>query len=281
MGFVTKENREEWGLPGRSWSRRPARLWGALAAVLLFSAAGLVGGTLYRQWLTRQVALAYEDFSSQTRPALLRGAMKRLQQSAAPVIEAENMRLVLAQAYLRCAELLPQRSMYLQSALREIERALEKNGVQHDAEVILFRAGTLAETGNDRAARIAYDRAATVAAGNFHPLTRAQWLNGKGYLLAVSSDPSVRDPREALRLAEEAVSIETVDHEGKSPSQMPAFIDTLASAAFACGDAKRALRLQTLAISLLQDGNLSDYLHHYDEYADACQQTSSTLGEQP
>ncbi len=79
----------------------------------------------------------------------------------------------------------------------------------------------LTNAGRYREGVVHYRHALRIAAGH------ADALNNLAWLLATASDPSVRDPGEALRLAERAVSLS----EGKQPN----YLDTLAAAQAAAG----------------------------------------------
>ncbi len=83
----------------------------------------------------------------------------------------------------------------------------------------------------------------------------AQSLNELAWLLCTAEDPTVRDPIQALALAEKAYTLD--------PS--PAITDTLAEAAFQNGDPLRAVTLEEEALSRLTTGQ-DHYLRQLEKF---------------
>ncbi|MDJ0864597.1 MAG: tetratricopeptide repeat protein [Myxococcota bacterium] len=99
-------------------------------------------------------------------------------------------------------------------ALADFEAALALDGSQLVFRVA--RAGLLLDAGREREA--ASDYRAVVAAAPDH----VEALNNLAWLLATASDPALRDPAEAVRLAERAVAL--------AEPAPPELLDTLARA---------------------------------------------------
>ena len=69
-------------------------------------------------------------------------------------------------------------------------------------------------------------------------------MNNLAFLLATSSDPKIRDPKEAVALAQKAVEIDAT---------VPAYLDTLARAHFEAGQPELAAEAERRALKLKPD----------------------------
>lgn len=81
-------------------------------------------------------------------------------------------------------------------------------------------------------------------------------LNGKAWFLATVRDPSFRNGREAVRLAQRAVEIAEIN-------DITNLIDTLAAAYAEAGQFERAAAEQKRAIQMLSDKGLTDKIADY------------------
>ncbi len=88
-------------------------------------------------------------------------------------------------------------------------------------------------------------RRAVQSADLLPPAQRAHLFNNAAWFLATSPHPLVRDPPEAIALARVAVDLTS----GKEP----AYLDTLAEALFANGQAAEALEIELRAQALAPD----------------------------
>lgn len=88
-------------------------------------------------------------------------------------------------------------------------------------------------------------RKAVQSADPLPPAQRAYLFNNAAWFLATSPDPLVRAPSEAVSLARVAVDLTS----GKEP----AYLDTLAEALFANGEAREALEVELRARVLAPD----------------------------
>src|SRR4029077_7080813 len=66
-------------------------------------------------------------------------------------------------------------------------------------------------------------------------------MNNLAFLLATSTDPKVRNPKEAVAVAEKAVGVE---------ADTPAYLDTLATAYFEAGQPDKAAETERRALAL-------------------------------
>jgi tetratricopeptide (TPR) repeat protein len=82
-------------------------------------------------------------------------------------------------------------------------------------------------------------------------------LNGLAWVLATAADPSVRNPEEAVRLAERACEINEYKH--------PEFLDTLAAAHAAGGDAAKAVEFARKAIAAASETGRREILPVLEE----------------
>lgn len=121
-----------------------------------------------------------------------------------------------------------------QMALADFNAALERNA---DAIVVRYNRGQLhARLGNYPLAREDFRRAAGLSPKS------ALYANDLAWLLATCVDPSVRDGKQAVLYARQAVDLE----------RSAAYLDTLAAALARSGDFVQAVSIQKQAIELLQ-----------------------------
>jgi len=268
MSFVTDENRDELGLPRKPLRRNPSRLLPVLAILAITTVFGFCAGKVYRIRAMDELERQLIALQAEKHPLRLKAALTQFQQSASRLISNPRTRLFLAHAYLYASSQLPQQSMYLNACLREIgQLSQEVLDPVIEADSIWVNASALAELKEDQAANVALNRLANLLGPALNGETKAMWQNAKAYLLATSNDPQVRDAKEALVLARDAISSSYCDSEGRTPSQMPEVLDTLAAAEFANGQAVHALQIQTVSLALVDSNELLTYLDHYDRYA--------------
>lgn len=90
-------------------------------------------------------------------------------------------------------------------------------------------------------------------------------LNNLAFLLATSTDPKVRDPKEAIVVAQKLVEAETDN---------PAYLDTLATAYFEAGQPDKAAETERRALTLKPDD--PSYKKALEKYEAANQHTPTT-----
>ncbi len=278
MSFVTDDNREELGLPRKPLRRNRSRLLPVLFVLAVASVIGLSAGRIYRERALQSLYIEMILLQSETHPVRLQSALAGFQKSAARLISNEKTRLMLAQAYLYAADNLPNQSIYLHACLRELDLLMlnaKLTDPQFEAEALYTKSMALSGLNQDQLARVALDQYATILGPDLTGGQKAFWQNAKAYLLATSSDPKVRNPEEALDLAKHAISSTWHDNQGKTLSQMPAIIDTLAAAEFANHNAERALQIQTVALALADEMSMLSYLDNYDKYAQSLKLSST------
>jgi len=87
-------------------------------------------------------------------------------------------------------------------------------------------------------------------------------LNALAWILASDSDPSIRNPAEAVRLAERACEL--------TGRKSAALLDTLAAALAALGDTSRAVQTAEEALAAAQNNGSSELragiLHRLENY---------------
>ena len=194
-------------------------------------------------------------------------AQGRLDQAIGEYSEAVRLDPQMASAQCNIG-LCQFRKKNLDAAITEFRRAMELNSNEPDAQIYLGTAlglqgdsaaakeqleQALAKNPNDPEthlnAAFAYDQLKN-SKGEIEELKRALELqpdsadakNDLAWVYATAEDAKVRNPREALRLAREAVD--------SSPDPNPAFIDTLAEAQLLNGQPAQALTSETEALKL-------------------------------
>jgi tetratricopeptide (TPR) repeat protein len=134
-------------------------------------------------------------------------------------------------------------------AQRRLERALDLLG--ESPELCAGLATTAERLGDSRAAIRHYRAALRLRPGWKHPANNLAWL------LATHPDPGLRDPEEAIRIAE------PLRREADPPD--PAVLDTLAAAYAAAGHFDTARRTAAAAARLAREGSLDTLAVEIDQ----------------
>lgn len=270
--LFNRYSREECGLPPQGADFARERLpWRATVLMLLLTALmAWLGGTAmsrHRQsWLASlpaQIAASPE----QAKPLLARGKIYATAQGDNALARRD-----LAYAATLAAERSPSRLGYFANAdilLRHVDRDRLPNARERFATE-LAASNALAELGRNREALDALQRAGAA----LYAMPEAEqaayrllFVNSQAYLLATIPEEEGGDPETALELARLMISSRDPLPNGRFASDSAAFMDTLAAAYHAAGQARQALDTQTLALGLAESHGLDIYLRHYDEFA--------------
>lgn len=270
--------REECGLPPEGWNVRKRRALPLRVAILLVALliAGWLGGGAMARWReawvaylpARVLAAAPEEAS----PLLNRG---RVYAQALP--ERRRMRRDLAIAAVIEAERSPRRLGYYANAANLLRGdTLNYSGSHLETfNTNIAAAGVFAELKDYENTFAALNHARVsldLMQSGHHEAARPFRLilaNARAYFLAIAGTDEGGNPETALELAELMITSRDTLPGGGYPSGSAAFLDTLATARFAAGDAAGARAAQELALGLADAGGLEVYLEHYDEFSAA------------
>jgi len=256
-------------LPARQ--RRFIFVFYALAVAMAAAGGGAVAGFVWRQ--ARIIIFTFEsekilEISDAER---LQSLLPALQARWAHLTQSALVRLQMAAVYLHAAERLPRQRPYFEAAKREAAEALALVG-RGDAHLRLHAAAMLANACLAAGREHEAHRALTACEGILSALPshqRGRWTmmhqNNLAYLHASASEPSLRNPPQALAQAE-ALLRQPIANGEEITSENAAFLDTLAEAYYANGNYRQALIVQRLALARAQGADLSIYLMHYDKY---------------
>jgi hypothetical protein len=269
--------REECGLPPLEnpflarW-KRPIGLALIVVAVLV---AGLVAGSLRSRWRGMKLeALPNRIASASTREEKdsLLGEGRIL---ATALNDNPAARLHLAESCMVASIGAPRQKGYYGNAamlLDGVGEALAGSPMQ-SFRAESMHAHVLAELDREVEAMEALGRANSslnrLDDGRLLQVLKLNMVNLQAYILATATEPQVRNPEKALHLAQFMITSRDELPDGEYASGVAAYVDTLATAWFAAGNAEKALKTQALALGLAKPGDLSVYLKHYDEFANA------------
>ncbi len=269
--------REECGLPPTEnpffarW-KKPLMLLGIIAAVTL---AGLVAGSLRSRWRGLKLeALANRIASAPTQAEkdLLLGEGRLL---ATALNNNPSARLHLAESCMVASIGAPRQMGYYGNAamlLDGVGEALAGSPIQ-SFRAESMQAHVLAELDREPEAMEALGRANAsrerMENDRLLQMLKLNLVNLQAYILATAKEPQVRNPEKALHLAQFLITSRDELPNGEYASGVAAYVDTLATAWFAAGNSEKALKTQALALGLAKPGDLSVYLKHYDEFANA------------
>ncbi len=253
---------------------RLSLLVGALAVLLVAGFGGWLAGSLRLAGRMRAMSVLFVELQDAHIVGGVRDCLDRMARNRAGLGREPAGRLLMAMGYAAAAEYFPAKEPYLRQAMVELDvcgNALEKN--ENPGLRLMYadlRSQVLMELGRDREAlrelRFVEDRLRENA-GMLNGPELLQHKNNLAYLLASSRDAAVRDPEKALRLAKEVVGSTVILPDGRRPSRVAAYLDTLAEAYFASGNAAQALVVQRTALCLAHSHGLHEYLRHFDKYA--------------
>lgn len=296
MAFQPEERRSELGLPPLI-SRRQRIFFGIFAITILPLVVGGVGwaiGTLYRGTQMQTLQKEFND-AVQLEPTALAQAIPEIETTAANLSGNIYTHLLMADLYAFAARRLPSQQMYNEQALRDTQKALQLAKADSTIEPVALmqlysqEAGLLQDLGHDREAIKASEHAmkmlkkvktklpdtktSTAKKSQDAALAslRITLLNSHAYLLASAKDVSKSEALKALVLAKEVIA-SPQPQGGRFTSDIPPYLDTLAEAYFATGDAKQALMIQKRALALAKGEELAIYLVHYDKYLAAAKE---------
>lgn len=269
-------SREECGLPPPEGAPARRRLVVG-RAVLLFAALlslGWLAGTAASRMRERWVA-ALPSRIAGAGPAESADLLAKGRVLAASLPDHALSAHSLALAAMMAAEKAPRRLGYFGSLGAMLDNAPDWPDAAPDEAFMagLAAAWVYSELGQygkafanlekaDAALRNAPDDAAKRA-------RRLHLVNTQAYLLATAPESEGGNPEKALHLSQLLVSSRDEIAPGKSASASPAFLDTLASAWHAAGEAEKAVVTQTFALGLAESAELAVYLRHYDEFVRA------------
>lgn len=264
--------REECGLPpesaGRSGRRR--MLLRGVALVFVLVAAGWAAGTGVARW--REAWLSGLPAMVQSaRPGDVSGLMAKGRFYAVALADRPAAGRNLGIAAMVAAENAKRRlGLYANAAaLLAASDPLAEPATDFGAE--LAGAAVAAEIGEYAEAFTRLARADTLLEGEADETRkrslRLLLVNTQAYLLATAPERSGRNPEKALHLAQLLVSSRDAAPGGGMASDSAAFMDTLACAWNAAGDAGRARATQRLALGMAEASGLDVYITHYDEFA--------------
>jgi len=243
----------------------------ALSCLFLASLLGAGAGFVARQRHLEAFIAAADTAVRRTDPAAFAELLPDLQTRRAGLAGEPQARLAMAEIYAAAARRLPDRRLWLRAALTELDGVELPSGTSPAAgcSLALRRAGLLMDLGRDREARDALNEADRLGATLPEPLRAhlaPELLNSRAYLLASATDPAVRRPDEALRLAHTFIASSDPLADGTRPTGSAPLLDTLAEAWHASGRSDRALAVQRSALALADGEDLAIYLRHYDAY---------------
>ncbi len=269
--------RQALGLPEQPLGRKRRRplLWAALGVVLFATAAGWFAGNLrlaYRRSRFQQTAAELETAFT---PEEVHGVLARLEEQRPALVEDPASRITMAAAYLQAAQMLPHQQPFLRQAADELAAAAGTTDDHLPADVqhslLQLETWVFPELERDAEALAALGRLERLLEEHGARIPRSLWIqhdNNLAYLLARSRDPAVGDPARALALAKGVIA-STTPVEGRLPTDVAAYLDTLAEAYCASGNPAQALLIQRSALALAEGEGLAVYLEHYDTYREA------------
>ncbi len=266
-------SREECGLPPVGEMRRPTRRSLALKTVLLLAAlvaAGWMAGVFAARWREAWVnslpALVSRAGPEETAELLSRGRIY-----ATALADNQRVRSDFALALQVAAERSVRRMGYYGNLANIYTRHVTDEGRPEREFATEFAAsGVYAELKD-------YTRAFACLAKADQALSRYQdekakhahrllLVNAQAYYLAVAPIRSGGNAEKALHLAQLLISSRDELADGSYASDQAAFLDTLASAWFATGDAEKAVETQSLALGLADSGRLDVYIENFDKF---------------
>lgn len=265
-----ESDRTRYGLtPPRSPFRNGIRILLASAVVVGGTAlAGTLGGDLFKWHLLRKASRQLEAVPSMTDPASARSILEDVAAGLAGNTSLEAI-LLLAGIDLQLAELLPEQQMHLLRAAHRLDALRHAHSLEDHPPLIRMRTELLDsmirfELGEEVAGKVALERAwaAFRAMEGLYPEDGMESLrsvleNSEAYLLVKSTDPDLRNPVRARKLAERMIARQRNTENG-------AFLDTVAKTLYATGEPEQALLVQREALRRAQARDLWILLQHYD-----------------
>lgn len=269
--------REDCGLPpvaNPALARWKTVLWAAgfLAALVV---SGWLAGSMTARWRGARLAALPGEVAAAKSQREKNTVIARGRILATALRDDPEALLHLAEACLVAAQDAPRQIGYYANVASLLDGVGDRLSF---APYLAFRAESaysiaLGELGRDREALQSLNRAdqalTKMPENALQRALRLSMVNHEAYILATSPIRQIRNPEKALHLAQIMVTSRDILVSGEFASASPAFVDTLASAWFAAGDAKKALEAQTLALGLAKPGDLAIYIKHYDRYASA------------
>lgn len=268
--------REECGLPPvENASARRRRVVGRVvflfAAVLLAGwLAGTVASRRRAQWVAALPSLVSAADPAETSELLAKGRML-----AASLPDQALAARSLALAGMIAAEKAPRRLGYFGNLGNLLDNAPALDDATPDETFMagLAAAWVYSELGQYGKAFANLEQADTALRNTpddaVKRTRRLHLVNTQAYLLATAPEKEGGNPEKALHLSQLLVSSRDEIAPGVNASASPAFLDTLATAWFAAGEAEKAVATQTFALGLAESADLAVYLKHYDEFARA------------
>jgi hypothetical protein len=268
-------SREECGLPAV-----PARPMGKggffmrlfflfVCLVLAGWVAGVFAARHREAWMETLPALVHQAQPNEISALLAKGRLY-----ATALGDRQKVRDDLALALLIAAEKSPGRMGYYGNLVQLYALPRDPDGLpQHEFAAELTAGGVFTELKRYDDAFAALARA-DKALGRYPdgPEKQAHRLllvNAQAYCLATAPLRAGGNPEKALHLSQLLVSSRDTLLNGGHASDQAAFLDTLASAWFAAGEADKAADTQRLALGLADANGLDAYLEHYDMFTQA------------
>lgn len=245
----------------------------ALLLLLLLVAAGWVAGVFaarYREaWMASLPGLVHQAKPEEI-PALL--AKGRLYATA--LEGKQKARDGLALALLIAADKSPLRMGFYGNLAQLYALPREQSGQpDHEFAAELTASGVFAELKQYDKVFAALARADKALAqypdGPEKQAHRLLLVNAQAYYLATAPLREGGNPEKALHLSQLLISSRDRLAGGGHASDQAAFLDTLAFAWFAAGDADKAVDTQRLALGLANADGLDVYLKNFDTFKQA------------
>lgn len=270
-------HRDECGLPPledkslAKW-KALARAVGAVCAVLV---VGWLAGSLASRWRAMRLEALPGQMAKAVGPEEKSRLLAQGRILATALRDDPRARLSLAEACLIASVNAPRQMGYFGNIAALLAGVADRSG-QSDLDVFRaesLHAHVLAELNRHNEALACLARADSALKNlpdnKMSRALRLNLVNLQAYILATAPGRHVRNPEKALHLAQVMVSSRDELPGGEYASGVAAYVDTLASAWYAAGDAEKALKTQTLALGLAKPGDLAVYLKHYDQFAKA------------
>lgn len=267
--------REECGLP--PVNPRPMRAGGFIMCLCLLLVALVAAG-----WLAGLMAARYREAWVATLPGLVNRAstaeiatlLSRGRLYATALGDNQKVRDDLAFALLIAAERSPRRMGYYGS-VAQLYALPRQQGSRPEADFAaeLTASGVFAELKQYDRVFAALGRADKALArypeDEQKRAHRLLLVNAQAYYLATAPLRSGGNPEKALHLSQLLISSRDKMAGGGHASDQAAFLDTLASAWNATGDADKAVETQRLALGLADAAGLDVYIRAFDRFTRA------------
>lgn len=276
-------SREECGLPPVADNRR--RIWNRLFRMIgllaILIAAGWLGGSLTARWREAWTAGLPYRVARET-PAEIPNLLARGGLYAAALADRPEAGRNVAYAVMLAAERAPRRMGYYGNLAAIFDQDRSAAATPAAFRDHLAAAGVYADLGRYPEAFARLDQAekalAAIPDENLRRSFRLLLGNAQAYFLATAPKEKGGNPERALHLAQLLITSRDELPGGGHTSGSAPFMDTLASAWAAVGNAKKAAEIQSFALGLAEAPDLDVYLRHYDAFARPAEK--ETVGRQ-